>query len=194
MPKVKKEIAVEAPVDVVYAAWHNFANFPNFMSNIEEVRVVSADRSHWKAKGPLGASAEWDAEITMDKPNEAIGWRSIASEKNVKTAGRVNFREAGSVTNLDVTIEYESPGGLVGDVVTKIFANPEQQIEEDLARFKDLIESGARMAGMDRDTSGETLGGSMSVSQEELDAIAADNDPSLAPGSVDDPATRREGI
>ena len=193
MPKVKKEIAVEAPVDIVYAAWHNFENFPNFMSNIEEVRVVSPDRSHWKAKGPLGTAAEWDAEITMDKPNEAIGWRSIEGESSVKTAGRVNFREAGSATNLDVTIEYESPGGLVGDVVTKIFANPEQQVEEDLARFKDLIESGAQMAGLDRDTSGETYGGSMSASQRDLDEIAAQNDPSLAPGGSSD-ATRGEVI
>lgn len=184
MTKVKKEIAVEAPIDIVYAAWHNFENFPNFMGNIEEVRVVSANRSHWKAKGPLGASAEWDAEITMDKPNEAIGWRSIEGDSSLKTAGRVNFRDAGSATNLDVTIEYESPGGLVGDVVTKLFANPEQQVEEDLARFKELIESGARMGALDRDTSGEAYGGSMSASQGDLDRIAAENDPTLAPGGA----------
>ena len=76
MSKVKKSVTVQAPVDIVYRAWHNFENFPNFMSNIDEVRVVNGGRSHWKAKGPLGSSAEWDAEVTMDKPNEAIGWRS----------------------------------------------------------------------------------------------------------------------
>ena len=192
MPKVKREIVIQAPVDIVYAAWHNFENFPSFMSNIEEVRVVSGGRSHWKAKGPLGAPAEWDAEITMDNPNEAIGWRSIqgGENDNVKTAGRVNFRGDEAMTNLEVTIEYDTPGGAVGEVVTKIFANPDKQVEEDLARFKEMMERGAELGGLGRDTSGATLGGSMGVSEAELGDISASNDGETAPTQVDDPATR----
>src|SRR5689334_5976279 len=140
MTKVKKSLTVDAPVDVVYAAWHNFENFPSFMSNIEEVRVVGGGRSHWKAKGPLGANAEWDAEVTMDEPNQAIGWRSIEGNRTVKTAGRVNFKDAGDATELDVTIEYDAPGGLVGEAVAKVFSNPERQVEEDLERFKQMME------------------------------------------------------
>lgn len=89
--KIKKDIIVDAPVDIVYAAWHNFENFPSFMHNIEEVRVVSGGRSHWKAKGPLGTTAEWDAEMTLDENERAIGWRSIAGSSSVMTGGRVNF-------------------------------------------------------------------------------------------------------
>ena len=103
--KVKKQVTINAPVDVVYAAWRNFGNFPSFMENIEDVRVVSSGRSHWKAKGPLGASVEWDAEITLDKEREAIGWRSIPGGSNITTAGRVNFEDRGGGTLLDVTIE-----------------------------------------------------------------------------------------
>lgn len=46
VPKVKKSVSVAAPVDLVDRAWHNFENFPAFMSNIEEVRVVGGGRSH----------------------------------------------------------------------------------------------------------------------------------------------------
>lgn len=193
MSKVKKSVTVQAPVDVVYRAWHNFENFPNFMSNIDEVRVVSGGRSHWKAKGPLGTNAEWDAEVTMDTPNEAIGWRSIEGNSSVKTAGRVNFREQGGGTELDVTLEYAAPGGVVGDVVTKIFANPEQQIEEDLQRFKEAMEKGAELSGMNLDgvmAGGESLGGSMgAVSEQDLNAIANTNS-GVEPKGVDDPAER----
>ena len=72
MPKVEREVVVQAPVDIVYRAWHNFENFPKFMDNIEEVRVVGNGRSHWKAKGPLGSDAEWDAETTLDEHNKAL--------------------------------------------------------------------------------------------------------------------------
>ncbi len=193
MSKVKKSVTVQAPVDIVYRAWHNFENFPNFMSNIDEVRVVQGGRSHWKAKGPLGSHAEWDAEVTMDEPNQAIGWRSIEGNSAVKTAGRVNFRDQAGGTELDVTLEYAAPGGVVGDVVTKIFANPEQQIEEDLQRFKEIIEKGAELSGMKLDNvmSGEqSLGGSMgSVTEQDLNAIAGTNS-GISPSSVDDPAER----
>jgi uncharacterized membrane protein len=159
MSKVKTHTTVRAPVGVVYQAWHNFENFPRFMDNIEEVRVVSGGRSHWKAKAPLGTKAEWDAEITLDEPNKAIGWRSIdGATSGLKTAGRVNFQPRGEDTDIDVTIEYEAPAGVVGEAVAKIFANPERQIEEDLQRFKETMERGVEMSGFTFD--GKLNGGS----------------------------------
>ena len=149
MPKVKKSTSVQAPVGIVYRAWHNFENFPLFMDNIEEVRVVQGGRSHWKAKAPLGTKAEWDAEITLDEPNQCIGWRSInGGASGIETAGRVNFVDrGGTATDIDVTIEYAAPAGVVGEAVTKIFKDPERQVEADLQRFKETIERGVEMSG-----------------------------------------------
>jgi uncharacterized membrane protein len=214
MPKVYKEIDVRAPVDVVYGAWHNFENFPRFMRNIEEVRVVGGARSHWKARGPLGADAEWDAEMTLDEPGRAIGWRSIEGKSSVKTAGRVNFEGRDGFTHLAVVLEYDAPAGPVGDVVTRIFADPERQIEDDLNRFKQEIERGREASGfafepvqqsgvapgaglsagvaqvVDNTDKGETLGGSMGgVTEEDLEAIDRANS-GVEPGATDDPAVR----
>jgi uncharacterized membrane protein len=194
MSKVKKEITVQAPVDVVYRAWHNFENFPHFMSNIEEVRVVSGGRSHWKAKGPLGTAPEWDAEVTLDDPERAIGWRSIQGDKaGIETAGRVNFEGAGdNSTRVEVTLEYEAPGGLVGEAVAKIFSNPEKQVEEDLQRFKETIEKGVELSGFryESPNGGTQYGGSMGgATDRELDNIASTNS-GVSPSAVDDPAER----
>src|SRR5206468_3124942 len=87
----------------------------------------------------LGTAPEWDAEITLDEPDQAIGWRSIEGSAT-KTAGRVNFKSFGTRTEVEVTLEYEPPAGPLGDAVAKIFANPEHQIDEDLHRFKELME------------------------------------------------------
>jgi uncharacterized membrane protein len=200
MPKVEDEIAVAAPVDAVYGAWHNFENFPKFMENIHEVRVVSGGRSHWKARGPLGSTAEWDAEMTLDKPNEAIGWRSIEGNSAVKTAGRVNFEPQGDTTKVHVILDYEAPAGALGNVVAKIFADPEQQMKDDLRRFKETIEKGWELSGFSygegqTSASGETLGGSMGpTTADDLKAYDRMNSGDTAPQEIDDPATRQETV
>ena len=184
MSKVKKSVSVNAPVDIVYRAWHNFENFPSFMDNIQEVRVTQSGRSHWKARGPLGASAEWDAEVTVDKPNQTIAWRSI-DKSNVRTAGRVNFRPENGATNIDVVIEYEPPAGAAGEVVTKIFANPDRQVEEDLMHFKEVMEKGVELSGLNFESPmagpDDGLGSSMgTASLDDLETIAdanADREP-----------------
>ncbi|MBF6599215.1 MAG: SRPBCC family protein [Dehalococcoidia bacterium] len=192
MPKVKQSITVAAPVDVVYRAWHNFQNFPRFMDNIEDVRVASGGRSHWRAKGPLGTAPEWDAEVTLDEPERAIGWRSVHGSATT-TAGRVNFASHGGETEIKVTIEYEPPAGVVGGAVSKIFADPERQVDHDLHAFKQIIEDSARLARLDlgeRLDDDEALGASMgNNSESELEAIA-DTNSGISPRGVDDPATR----
>lgn len=195
MTNVKKEITVRAPVETVYGAWRNFENFPRFMENIQEVRTVSGNRSHWKAKGPLGTAPEWDAEMTLDEPNEAIGWRSIPGDGNLTTAGRVNFRPVDGMersTKLDVTIEYDAPAGPLGDAVAKIFSDPEKRVEEDLVRFRDAMEQGAELSGFvyGGGAGGDVLGGSMGpTTSADLEAMNERSE-GVTPGGVDDPATR----
>lgn len=145
MPKVDKEIAVAAPADTVYQIWRNFENFPSFMHNIEEVRDIGYGRSRWRAKGPLGNDAEWDAEMTADEPARLIAWRSLEGSK-VRTNGRVEFDGESGMTRIHLALEYEAPGGALGDIAAKIFSNPERKVEEDLLRFKDGIERGQQFS------------------------------------------------
>jgi uncharacterized membrane protein len=142
MSKVEREIVVQAPADTVYQVWRNFENFPNFMSNIDAVTETGNGRSHWRAKGPLGSAAEWDAEMVVDEPGRAIAWRSIETpDNNVRTQGAVRFEDAGDATRLFVTMSYDAPAKGLGELAAKIFSNPEKQVDEDLRRFKQMIET-----------------------------------------------------
>ena len=147
MSEVKKSITVEAPVDVVYRAWHNFENFPRFMDNIEEVRVASEGRSHWKVKGPLGTAPEWDAEITLDEPEKSIGWRSIEGS-STKTAGRVDFTGRNTRTDVAVTPNMRLP--LASSETPLPGSSPisERQVDEDLHRFKEIMEQNVELSAL----------------------------------------------
>ncbi|HEX3560586.1 MAG TPA: SRPBCC family protein [Pyrinomonadaceae bacterium] len=142
--KVEKSVTINRPPGELYSFWRNFENLPRFMNHLESVRVTSEGRSHWVAKAPAGRSVEWDAEIYNEKEGEMIAWRTLENA-DVDSAGSVHFEQAagGRGTLVRVVLKYDPPGGKLGALVARLFGeNPEQQITEDLGRFKQLMETG----------------------------------------------------
>jgi uncharacterized membrane protein len=142
--KLERAVTIEAPRAALYAFWRNFANLPQFMEHLLEVRVESPERSHWIAKGPAGATVEWDAEIINDVPDSLIAWKTVG-ETDVPNAGSVHFSDApgGRGTIVKVEVDYEPPAGKLGALVARLFGeDPDRQIREDLRKFKQLIETG----------------------------------------------------
>ncbi len=142
--KVEKSVTVSRSPEELYRYWRNFENLPRFMNHLESVHVEGTNRSHWVAKAPAGTTVEWDAEIYNEKENELIAWRTLEGS-DVDSAGSVRFEQAasGRGTVVRVALKYDPPGGTLGALVARLFGeNPEQQIDEDLRRFKQLMETG----------------------------------------------------
>jgi uncharacterized membrane protein len=140
--RVEKTVTVGTSAGQLYAYWHNFENLPRFMRHLKSVQVKDSKRSHWVVKGPAGIDAEWDAEIINDVPNELIGWRSVDGS-NVDNAGSVSFTPTAHGTEVKVLLRYDPPGGAIGAAFAKLFGeDPDRQVQEDLRRFKMLIETG----------------------------------------------------
>lgn len=142
--KVEKTVTINKPADELYRFWHNFENLPNFMKHLKSVKVIDNKRSHWVASAPLGASVEWDADILEDRENEFISWASVEGA-DVENSGFVRFKPAPGDrgTEVKVVIEYAPPGGAVTATIAKLFGEePEQQIGDELRRFKMLMEAG----------------------------------------------------
>jgi uncharacterized membrane protein len=139
MPKAEKTIIVHAPVSEVYQFWTQFDRFPEFMNNIKAVTKTGDRMSHWVAKGPLGMSVEWDAETTMMEPNKRIAWNS-RDNGDITTSGQVTFTELGTdQTEIHVVLKYDPPAGVVGDIVAKIFSDPQRELDADLERFTTMV-------------------------------------------------------
>jgi uncharacterized membrane protein len=136
-------ITVKRPRQEVYAFWRDMENLPRFMIHVESVRMLDQRRSHWAARGPAGKAVEWDAQIIDDRPGEIIAWRSISGA--LTNSGSVRFVDApgGRGTEVHVEVRYEPPGGLVGAAVARLLGeHPDQQIRDDLRRFKQVMETG----------------------------------------------------
>jgi uncharacterized membrane protein len=141
--RVESSVVVEAPVSRVYDYWRNLENLPSFMTNVEDVRATGPGMTHWRIKGPLGTKMEFDAQTTQEEENRALGWNSV--DGNVDTSGQVRFQELGPErTRVEVTLNYaDPPGGKIGELGSKIVANPQVMVDQDLYNFKEIIEGRA---------------------------------------------------
>lgn len=142
--RAEKTVTINRSADELYRFWRDLENLPSFMRHLKSVTVRDERHSHWVANAPLGQDVEWDAEIVSDEPGRLIAWAS-AEDALVPNSGFVRFQPASGDrgTEVKVVIEYEPPGGVLTAAIAKLFGEePEQQIGDELRRFKQLMETG----------------------------------------------------
>jgi uncharacterized membrane protein len=142
--KMKKSIVIDRSPTELYAFWRQLENVPQIVGIIESIQVRDEKRSHWTGVGPGGLRVTWDAEITTDRENEMIGWRSIDGSM-LETAGYIRFERApgGRGTLVRVALEYSPPSGRLGGAIASILGkNPGTYLDQALRRFKQQMEVG----------------------------------------------------
>lgn len=142
--RVTKAVTLNRPIEEVYRFWRDLRNLPRFMNHLESVEPIGEGLTHWRARGPAGKIVEWDAEITDDRPNELIAWRSLPGA-DVNNAGSVRFEPAsgGRGTVVRVELRYVPPAGVFGATIAKLFGRePGQLVQENLRAFKQVMETG----------------------------------------------------
>ena len=142
METIEKTIEIEAPVNKVYNQWTQFEEFPRFMEGVEQVTQIDDKHLHWVAE-VAGKRKEWDAEITVQIPDERIAWQSTSGVTN---AGTVNFKTKDhehTVVSLKMSYQPEGPMENVGDALGFL----SRRVEGDLKRFKEFIQTRSTETG-----------------------------------------------
>ena len=138
MPKIEDTIEVQVPVQQAYNQWTQFEDFPKFMEGIQSVQQLDETHVQWVAE-IRGESRQWTTEITEQRPDEKIAWKTIEGE--VKNDGVVTFEPMGDAqtrVNVQMDVEGDSTAeNVAGDLLGVV----KNQVRGDLERFKQLIES-----------------------------------------------------
>jgi uncharacterized membrane protein len=137
MPKIADSIEVQVPVEQAYNQWTQFEEFPKFMEGIQSVQQLDDTHVRWVAE-IRGENRQWTTEITEQRPDEKIAWKTIEGE--VKNDGVVTFEQVGdgqTRINVQMDVESESSTETVAGNLLGIVKN---QVHGDLERFKTLIE------------------------------------------------------
>ncbi|MDD4868334.1 MAG: SRPBCC family protein [Mycobacterium sp.] len=141
---LRAAVTVRRSPEEAYRFWRDLQNLPDFMYHLKSVSADADGRSHWVANAPAGQSVQWDAQITDDQPGKRIGWRSLPGSAN-QNGGSVEFVPAanGDGTEVRVKLDYRMPAGRLGEAAAALFgASPGQQVNDDLRRFKQVLETG----------------------------------------------------
>ena len=137
MERIEKTIEVDRPLRTVYNQWTQFEEFPRFMHGVKEVKQLDDTHVHWHAE-LYGKDKEWDAEITEQRPDEKIGWKSVSGD--APNAGTVRFEPLGpNRTRVRLIMAYD-PQGFVeeaGDALGLLSAS----VQSSVTNFKKYIES-----------------------------------------------------
>jgi uncharacterized membrane protein len=140
--RARASFAINCPPETAYRMWRALENLPIFMRHLESVRERGDGRSEWTEIGPMNTRIRWQAEITDDRENEFLAWRSTP-ESEFQNWGSIEFRRAPGNRGTIVTaeMEYAPPAGALGKAALAVFGkDPEFTMREDLRRFKALIE------------------------------------------------------
>ena len=156
MSRIVESIDVDVPVRVAYDQWTQFEEFPRFMDGVKQVRQLDDTTLEWTAD-INGVERSWRADIAEQEPDRVIAWRSTSGARN---DGRVTFEPLDTNrtrASLELEVEPEDAVEKAGDALGFV----ERQVEGDLRRFKEFIESRGTPTGGWRGEvdGGQKLGG-----------------------------------
>jgi uncharacterized membrane protein len=151
MTSTTESIDVEVPVRTAYDQWTQFEEFPQFMDGVRSVDQLDDAHLRWVA-GIGGKKHAWTAEITEQRPDERIAWKTTEGKGN---AGVVTFHRLGEgETRVTVQMEHR-PEGMM-EQIGSAFGMDSRRVKGDLERFKHLVETRGVESGAWR---GEIEGG-----------------------------------
>ena len=88
--QVERSITIGRSAAELYRFWHELGNRNRIMGHLAEVTAASKERTHWRVRGPLWRSLEWDAQVVEDRPGEYLLWASLAGANE----SSISFRPA----------------------------------------------------------------------------------------------------
>lgn len=142
MTRIEQSIEVNVPVHAAYNQWTQFEDFPRFMEGVREVRQLDDAHLHWRADRN-GNEVEWDSEIIDQVPDQYIAWRDTSGPRN---SGSVSFYPI-HADKTRVHMKMECEPAVAPSEEMQAGQGIAQRLEQDLARFKKLLEAQGKESG-----------------------------------------------
>jgi uncharacterized membrane protein len=124
MPTVEAEVFVHAPLDRVYALARDIERFPDFMDDVQEVKILergpTRQVSRWVAVvKEFGRTITWTEEDFWDDEQHVCTFRQMEGDFT-SYGGEWDFKAEGEGTHvrLEVTYEYRVP--LIGPLIQRL--------------------------------------------------------------------------
>ena len=147
MHTVASDVTIDVPVRTAYNQWTQFEDFPAFMRGVDRVEQMDDTHVYWQVT-VAGVDRGFTAEITEQRPDERIAWRTIDGPRHagVVTFHRLNDRQC----EVRMRLDWEPEGFL--EHAGAVFGVDQAQVSADLREFARLMETNGFETGAWRGT------------------------------------------
>jgi uncharacterized membrane protein len=135
MPRIENVVEVNVSANDAFAQWTRYEDYPKFMENVLEVNVDTPNHLHWRAMRE-GREVEWHSELVSQEDVHKISWRDTDGPNNTGMVQVHAVDDSHSRVQLIINSTSNIAPDQAGDAEIRMI----QRVEEDLARFKALVE------------------------------------------------------
>ncbi len=145
-PVIESSITIGRSAEELYDLWRAPESLKKIMAHFAEVEAVDGpELTRWRLKhSPLGATIEWDSELTVQNRGTELGWASQPGT-TLPNEGTVTFRPAPADrgTEVHVRFRFQPPLPTASIPVAKAFDSiPRAIASASLRHLKNLAETG----------------------------------------------------
>ncbi|MEP6757175.1 MAG: SRPBCC family protein [Chthonomonadales bacterium] len=149
MPRIEQSLTIAAPVETVYSIARDVEKFPDFMSELQSLKIVESTNegnrtvTEWVALVPQFAmKLKWQQEDIWDPSRHRDDFKALKGDVD-KMEGYWQFTFADGVTTFDSVVDYEVNVPLVGPLVKNLIR---KLMESNLAAQMNAIKLEAEKA------------------------------------------------
>jgi uncharacterized membrane protein len=146
MPEVRDEFRIEASPDRVWAVAIDASRIPEWQTNVVEVRDVTGrldqlGTRYTTVNRIAGRPLEGEWEVTKAEPNRLLELTGKAPGGG-RAVNTVTFTPSEGRTDVTVELEYELPGGFLGQFANRLFVERalQRDVRHSSENFKAMCE------------------------------------------------------
>lgn len=136
-------VTIERSADELRTLWLDPDTQSRIWTHFADLRPLDNRTADWVAHGPTGGKYRWRTEVKESGSGE-VRWFSLDGA-DVPNSGVLLFRPAPGDrgTELHLNVQFDPPGGAVGQVVSKLFhIVPAEIVRKALYKFRALALTG----------------------------------------------------
>ncbi|HXH62391.1 MAG TPA: SRPBCC family protein [Fimbriimonadaceae bacterium] len=124
MATVETSVWVDAPIDRTFSVAKDIESFPEYMDDVESIKVVEREGSRqvcdWVGViTAFGLKVRWRQEDVWNDDTHVCDFRQVSGDYD-KMEGQWRFSEENGGTRFDSTLEYEYVVPGLGPLVKKV--------------------------------------------------------------------------
>jgi uncharacterized membrane protein len=146
MPEVRHEFRIDAPADRVWAVAIDANRIPEWQTNVVEISDVTGRLDQVGARYTAinkiaGRPLKGEWEVTKAEPNRLLELTGKAPGGG-RAMNRIRLIPSDGATGLQVELDYELPGGFLGQFANRLFVERalQRDVQHSSENFKALCE------------------------------------------------------